>query len=402
MKQIKLQMGEKDNPQKVRRLRRVIKKLIPVTLVVAIFISLAIFLATLSSSSSVFNYIFTGTSLKSSDGRVNMLLLGTPGGTHAGSSLTDTIIVASYNLKTNQVHLISIPRDLWMPSLQSKANAVYEIGLSDDNGLNLAKTVFGNVVGLQIHYALRADFRGFIKAIDILDGIDVLVEKSFDDYNYPIEGRENDMCGNREEERDFNEEEAKELNITPGKKKILVLTDGAIATDSAEEDKGIVYFSCRFEHISFTKGLVHMDGETALKYVRSRHGTQGEGSDFARSRRQQKVLEVVRNNILSLETFTDPQRISDLINTLGKSIDTDISVKDALEFFKLSQKLESTKNFVLDDSILVRPSTSDYGGAYVLISQDDDFSKVHNYVRKVLSGEIKDEEATTSARTGNN
>src|SRR5436190_64215 len=84
------------------------------------------------------------------------------------------------------IFLISIPRDLWLPSLKTKANAVYQIGLSQKNGLGLAKTVFGNVLGLPIQYALRIDFRGFISAVDSLSGIDVEVDRSFDDYNYPI------------------------------------------------------------------------------------------------------------------------------------------------------------------------------------------------------------------------
>lgn len=411
MKRINLQLGEKDNPQRVKRLKRIIKKFIPIFLVVAIFISLAIFIITLSSGPSVFNYIFTGSSLNSYDGRANVLLLGIAGGTHAGASLTDTIIVASYNLKTNQVHLISIPRDLWLPSLQSKANAVYEIGLEESDGLRFAKTIMGNIVGLPIHYSLRVDFRGFIKAVDILGGIDVLVENAFDDYNYPIEGKENDMCGNSEEEREFNEEEAKHLNIEPGKRKVLILTDGKIATDSAEEDKGLRYFSCRYEHISFNKGLTSMDGATALKFVRSRRGTNGEASDFARSKRQQKILEAIRGKALSLD-FWDPQKISDLIKTFGQSLDTDISIKDALEFYRLFGKLKNSKSIVLDDSkksgladgrtsLLVAPNPQDFGGAYVLVSQDDDFSIIHSYVRKILSGEIKEDEATSSAWSSN-
>ena len=136
---------------------------------------------------------------------------------------------------------------------------------------------------------------------------------------------------------DFNEEEAKKLNIESGKRKVLVLTDGQIATNSAEEDKGIKYFSCRYEHISFDAGKMEMNGMVALSFVRSRHGTNGEGSDFARSKRQQKMLEVVKNKILSIETLANPQKLGDLIKALGKSIDTDISIKEAVEFYKLSK-----------------------------------------------------------------
>ena len=379
-------------------------------LVIAVLCSLAIFLTTLSGSTSVVNFIFSGNNLKSSSSRVNILLLGIAGGTHDGSNLTDTIMVASYDLKTNQVYLFSIPRDLWLPALKSKANAVYEMGLSQKNGLGLTKVVMGNVLGIPIHYALRIDFRGFVNAVDTFGGLDVLVEKAFDDYNFPIEGKEDDLCGYQEKEIDFSEEQAKQLNIDPGKRKVFVAPDGKIATDSAKEDLGAKYFTCRFEHISFDKGLIPMDGTTALKYVRSRHGTNGEGSDFARSKRQQKVIEAVRNKILSVETLANPQKIAELVKTLGKSLDTDISVKEGIEFYKLSKKLDKTHSFVLDDSprmglqnnrgsLLVHPQASDYGGAYVLISQDDDFSIVQDYVRKILTGGITEYEATAAART---
>ena len=228
------------------------------------------------------------------------------------------------------------------------------------------------------------------------------MEKSFDDYNYPIEGKENDLCGYEEKEIDFSEDQAKQLGIEPGKKKVFVAPDGKIATDSAQEDMGAKYFTCRYEHLKFTKGLIRMDGDMALKFVRSRHGTNGQGSDFTRSMRQQKVIEAIKGKILSFETLTNPDKISQLIETFDRSLDTDILVKDILELYKLSKKVESMHSFVIDDrtSLLVNPPRAEYGGAYVLVSQDDDFNSVQGYVKKILEGETK-YEATASARTGN-
>lgn len=395
MKQIRFDR-KIDNPLKRRRLKTILKKLVPITIVLGLLIAFAFFLTTFSSP-SVINFIISGTSLNSDEGRVNILLLGMAGGTHDGATLTDTILIASYNLKTRRLHIISIPRDLWLPSLRTKANAVYQVGLTQKNGLNFSKTVMGNVVGLPIHYGLRVDFNGFVKIIDALGMIDVEVERTFDDYIYPIKGYEKDLCGYIEEEREFSEEEAKTLNIEAGKRKIFIAPDGKIATDSAEEDKGIKYFSCRYEHIHFDKGLIRMDGETVLKFVRSRHGTNGEGSDFARSARQEKVLQAIRNKVLSLETLTNPQKIGDLIQILGNSIDTDVAIKDIAEFYKFSKDLGKTYSIVLDDSILFHPSPADYGGSYVLISQDDDFSIIHEYINKVFLEDDKNE-ATSSAR----
>lgn len=412
MKRINLSSARnRNNTPKLRRVRKIIWKLTPIILIIAVLTGLALFLVSYTGTSTIVNFNWPISPLKSSAGRVNILLLGIAGGRHDGSSLTDTIMVASYNLKTSEVHLISIPRDLWLPSLKSKANTVYQMGMNQNNGLGLSKTITGNVLGLPIHYGLRIDFRGFVEAIDTLGGIDVSIDKAFDDYFYPITGKENDLCGFEEKEIDFSEEEAKKLNIDPGKRKVFLAPDGKIATDSAQEDKGIKYFSCRYEHISFQKGLVHMDGETALKFVRSRHGTNGEASDFARSKRQEKVLQALRSKVLSLETVFNPERVSDILKTLDKSIDTDISIKEGFELFKLVKKLESTSNFVLDDSrkqglpgdrtsLLVHPPASDYGGAYVLVSQDDDFSIIHNYIKRVLSGEVE-HESSSSARTGN-
>lgn len=413
VKRIILPLGEKDNPIKVKRVREILKRFLPIGLILAIFVGLALFISSLSNFSTattVVNLITTGTSLRSDEGQVNVLLLGMAGVSHDGATLTDTILVASYNLKSKQLHLISIPRDLWLPSLKLKANAVYQTGFEQKLDLENAKTVMGNIVGLPIHYGLRIDFNGFIEAIDVLSGVDIEVEREFDDYNYPITGKEDDLCGFIEEEREFNEEEAKKLNIATGKIKVFISPEGTIATDSAQEDKGVKYFSCRYEHIHFNKGLNQIDGETALKFVRSRHGTNSEGSDFARSRRQEKVIQAVRNKILSIETLTNVEKLKELLDVLGKSLDTDISIKDGAEFFKFSKQLKQTFSIVLDDSkrkglpegrksLLIHPSISEYG-AYVLISQDDDFTIIHNYIKSVFKEDARIE-STSSARTRN-
>ena len=81
-------------------------------------------------------------------------------------------------------------------------------------------------MGQPVHYALLIDFSSFKKAIDVLGGVDVNVERSFDDFHFPIEGKENDSCN------------------------------------------GDPTFSCRYEHVSFKKGWQKMDGDTALKFAK--------------------------------------------------------------------------------------------------------------------------------------
>jgi polyisoprenyl-teichoic acid--peptidoglycan teichoic acid transferase len=348
-----------------------------------------------TSTSSPFRFTLpvVQSPIKSTDDRVNVLLLGNPGGRHDGTFLTDSIVVASYNLKTNKVTLISIPRDLWLQDEQAKVNTIYQTGMKDGNGISYAKEKIGNIVGLPIHYGVRLDFSGFSKAIDQVGGIDVDVPVTFDDYNYPIEGKEKDLCGNIEKEVDLNEEQAKALNLPVGKHKMLFTPSDKPATESAD-------FACRFDHIHYDKGLTHMNGPIALTFVRSRQGTNGEGSDFARSRRQQLVIQAFREKVLSLDTLANPQKLIALATTFGDSFETDIPLDKSLDFLALVKKNSGTESVVLGDlgrgqSILIHPPAGQYGGAYVLIPPNDDFSTIQEFVKKVL--EVGFDEATKSA-----
>src|SRR5206468_1563830 len=86
----------------------------------------------------LFQLIFNhGISLKQSDGRVNVLLLGIGGGVHEGPDLTDTIIFSSIDITNNKITMVSIPRDLWMPELKGKINTAYTIGEDKQAGMGL-------------------------------------------------------------------------------------------------------------------------------------------------------------------------------------------------------------------------------------------------------------------------
>ncbi|OGE14860.1 hypothetical protein A2111_02755 [Candidatus Daviesbacteria bacterium GWA1_38_6] len=391
-----------------RRSSRYLRRITPMLIIIGFLVGLGIVFALFKTPAS-FNYSFklpfVGYPFSTTDDKVNVLLLGNAGGRHDGSKLTDTIMVASYNLRENRVVFISLPRDLWVESLKMKINAAYEIGDEKDEGLKFAKEIVADILGIPIHYGVRVDFSGFEKAIDEVGGINIDIERSFDDYNYPIEGKEDDLCGWAEEEREFNESDAKALNIEKGKLKVLISPEGKIATDSAEPEKGLEYFTCRYEQISFQKGLVTMDGETALKFVRSRMGTNGEGSDFARSKRQQKVLEAFRGKMLSFETFVNPIKLKNLLDTFGESVETDMPVDGAISIYGMSKGVRESRSFVITnsgkDALLLNPPLSDYGGAWVLIPKEKNYDKIHEFVLKTLNWEIINE-ATSSARTGNN
>ncbi len=349
--------------------------------------------------SPVLRVLGGGSSLKIYDGRVNILLLGIAGGNHDGPNLTDTIMVASYDTHSHNVTLVSIPRDLWLSDYHGKVNTLYEDGLAKGNGLGLAEQKIGQILGITIPYGARIDFDGFTKAVDLVGGVDVVVQRSFDDYAYPFPGKEADMCGYKEAVHDITDQQARTLGVEKGKLKVLLDPQGNIATAAAtpdaplayNDDQVLQYFSCRFEHLTFKAGPLHLDGATALKYVRSRHGTNGEGSDFARSRRQQQVLQAFEAKVFSLGTLADLPKVISLIRTFGESLDTDIPQSEYPDFLKLAKDVGPIKSYVIDGAgspeFLINPDPADYGGSWVLIPPNNDFTAVHSYIHGILSPE---------------
>ncbi len=300
----------------------------PLILLGIVVVVLAIFIV---KTAGVYPFLFQllfnrGVELKqTTDSRINILLLGIGGGSHDGPNLTDTIILASLDPKNNKVTLISIPRDLWFPDLEGsnkKINGAYadgEIKSPNKGGLLEAEAAIKKVTGQNIDYGVRLDFSGFVKAVDEVGGLDINVANTFDDYAYPISGKEDDSCG-------YSAEDIRAF----------------VATDSAETDIQ-QKFACRYKHLHFDKGLTHMDGETALEYVRSRHALGVEGSDFARSKRQEKVIQAFKDKVLSAQTLLNPGKIISLYNILSCSINTDIKQSEFDDFIRLAEKMRTAK-----------------------------------------------------------
>jgi len=348
----------------------------PLILLGLIVVILAIFIV---KTANVYPFLFQllfnqGINLKqTSDNRINILLLGIGGGSHDGPNLTDTIIFASLDQRNNKVTLVSIPRDLWVPDLTGsvkKINDAYADGeaIKKGRGLPLAEAVVGEITGQNIDYGVRIDFSGFVKAVDIVGGLDINVDNTFDDYQYPIDGKEADTCGHSQAELQ------------------------AMASDSA--DQQVLDFPCRYKHVHFDKGLTHMDGETALEFVRSRHASQAvEASDFARSKRQEKVIQAFKSKVLSAQTLINPGKIIGLYTTLQSSIDTDIKQDEFDDFIRLAEKMKNAKiqSAVIDagDETVQRPGllinppiSSDYDYSWALIPRvgNGNFSEIQKYV----------------------
>jgi LCP family protein required for cell wall assembly len=280
---------------------------------------------------AVKSFISTKSSeIVSQNGRVNLLILGVGGKGHDGPDLTDTMIFVSVSLTDHSIELVSIPRDIWIPEIRAKINSAYYWGETQPDrggGLTFSKQIVTEVTGQPVDYALVIDFSGFKDIIDTIGGVDVTVDRSFTDTKYPITGRENDICN------------------------------------------GDPTLACRYMTIHFEKGTTHMNGETALEFVRSREGDNGENTDFARSARQQKVIAAVGKKSLSFSTIANPVKDYRLLLAVKASVQTDLdpTVIGVLARTVLKSR-NSVNSQVLSTDLLINPPvTAAYDKQYVLI-----------------------------------
>jgi hypothetical protein len=145
------------------------------------------------------------------------------------------------------------------------------------------------------------DLQGFKEMVDTVGGITINVERSFTDHEYPT-----------------------------------------------DNDK--------IETISFKKGVQTMNGATALKYARSRKGDNGEGSDYQRARRQQKVLVAIKDKVLSTETLLNPAKVLELISSIEQNLKlSEFSTEDIQAAMEIGQEQKDANgnsySFVLDPAI---------------------------------------------------
>jgi len=277
------------------------------------------------------------------DGRINILLLGIAGNEKGGKNLTDTIMIVSINTKTNQVALFSIPRDLYVEvsgeNFAGKINSVFQYGLTrypDDRAKAMGpiESVTRDITSLDMDYWAVVNFNGFQKVIDTIGGINVMNERDIFDPTYPGPGYS-------------------------------------------------------YETFQLDKGLQHLDGATALKYARMRHNDP-EG-DFGRAKRQQQVLQAVKNKVFSTGTLLDATVLNSLLDTLADNIQTNISNGELSDFLQLLKKLDTANitNVVLDawnsESLLkVSHLSFDNLTAFVLIPRVGNWTETEDLAKNIF------------------
>jgi len=279
--------------------------------------------------------------LQPKPGRTSFLILGVAGENHSGQDLTDSIIFLSTENQTGKTLVISLPRDIWIAPLRTKLNTVYHY-----QGMEETKKTVEEILGQKVDYGVLIDFKLFTQLVDFLGGVNIEVERSFDDFKYPIAGKENDLCD------------------------------------------GDPQYQCRYEDLHFEAGWQMMDGATALKYVRSRNAEGEEGTDFARSQRQQRLLSAIQKKVFTPKVMLNPWRSWPLAKITLSNVKTDIPSSDYFDLLKVALKWRQAnfKMLVLNDGYLINPPTSQqkYDNQWVLIPKSGNWQEVHEYLQKLL------------------
>lgn len=270
---------------------------------------------------------------------VNILILGKGGEGHTAPNLTDTIMLSKINKESQKVSIFSLPRDIWIDPIKAKLNTAYYYG-----GFKMVGESIKEVTGQPVNYVVVVDFSLFKDLVDSIGGINVEVENSFIDERYPIAGLENDLCD------------------------------------------GDRLYKCRYETIQFSKGLHHMNGELALKFVRSRNAVGDEGTDLAREKRQQAVISAVRKKVLSREVLLDKNVLQNLYNILITHIETNMDQKTMMAIARFAVESKFSTNFLsIPDGILkVSQNEKKYDRQYVFVPKNGSWKELQEWIQKEM------------------
>lgn len=279
---------------------------------------------------------------KEGDSRINILLLGIGGPGHDGANLTDTIMLASIDPINDKVSLVSIPRDLWVhiPNNGSqKINAAYPDGVDqskskthvskEQDGIELLDRTLKPVLdGVQIHYHVLLDFSAFKQMVDAVGGITINVPETLYDPTIAWENHGNPVIAR--------------------------------------------------------KGVQEFNGQQALLYSRSRETS----SDFARAERQRLIIGALKTKVFSAGTFSNPVRISSLLDSLGQNVYTDFDSSSIKCLYHQMSTIPSSSISSLD---MVTPpnnllTTGNINGLSIVEPRAglNDYSDIHTFLRSSL------------------
>lgn len=340
---------------------KIIKRIIIIIIVVLLGIAGYLGVKALLASGKIFKgnplAIFTNKARLAEDknGRTNILIFGTSGYSMSenawdGAMLTDSIMLVSIDQDKNNAYMISLPRDLYVkykcPALgrtSGKLNEVFYCAYTKNKdekaGAQALMGKVGEILGLNVHYYMHADWTALVQSVNAVGGVDVKIES----------------------------------------------TDRRGIYDSGTK-------------LRFANGeIAHLDGEKALALARARNHNPGDyglaGSNYDREKNQQKILAALQQKALAVGTILNPTSVNGLINSMGDNLISSFDTSHVQTLIGVASKLKLAEIKQLPfvgrqdgGEDLIQSYSS--GGAYVgevPVAGVFDYSVIQAYIAKNLS-----------------
>ncbi|UCZ51967.1 LCP family protein [Bacillus shivajii] len=253
---------------------------------------------------------------------INVLLVGLDD--EEGYARTDTIMLAQYHPSKGEARLVSFMRDMYVSIPGYRDNKINTSYAL--GGLELLRETIDENFDIDIHYYAQVDFNGFTRIVDTLspEGIEVDVER-----------------------RMFYQDGAGTLTI------------------------------------NFAEGLQTMDGNDALKYVRFRNDHE---NDFGRVRRQQQVMTILKDELMSISGV---RRIPQILGSIEPFIQTNISNQKLIsygrDFFLNSVDDIETMTLPIEDGY--RNEFYSHAGAVLELDKEKNKQALQNFLLTSLESE---------------
>ena len=249
----------------------------------------------------------------------------------------DTIILVHANSKTGNIKMISIPRDLWFKN--RKLNSVYRY-----YGIDALAADVSELTGLQIGKYMAIDMYAFIDVINIMGGVDIVLEEPLIDPTYHT------------------------------------------------KENGV------WTTLNYPAGPIHLDGLGALRVARSRHST----NDYSRSRRQQLIIGAIFDKLTGMG-LSDADKLTEFIKAGVKYTETNISpgtlVRDVMKYRRSSLEsrnvIDATNVLYESYSNLYRLSPEEqkaaladdsyYLGAWIVLPRDNNYNLIKWHIRGIIN-----------------
>ena len=274
---------------------------------------------------------------------LTILVLGLDAREDDQSLLTDTILLATINIQSGDYLLFSLPRDLWIPDLKTKINALYYYGnkLDPTDGSQMVEQKLEEILGWPIDYVALFKMEQIKDLVDRVGGVEVEIERTFTDEHFPKDDESGEVMA-----------------------------------------------------VSFKEGKQTLSGERALQFMRSRQSEDPvEGTDEARQKRQKQVILALQSKLLGQKSlWLDLGLMANLFDFVTKEIKTNpqLDLTTLASFWPVGKSVVlGGRSFELDldwksENSILEAKREPQTNSWILSPKNEDWQLIEDYFKKAL------------------